>query len=203
MNSQLHHSQKLTDNAAERHFVFVMASSRHGGNSEQLARLAASSLDASVKQTWISLADVELDDFLDQRHDGDGTYPMPQNGAARLLEATMDATDLVFVTPLYWYSLPTLAKRYLDHWSAWMRVPNLAFRERMAGKRFWNITVSADEDQSFAEPLIRSLQHTANYMQMVWQGSLVGYGNRPGDVMEHEESLQSARLYFNAKAARR
>ena len=40
-----------------------MASSRHGGNSEQLARLAARSLDANVKQTWISLADVELDDF--------------------------------------------------------------------------------------------------------------------------------------------
>lgn len=199
MNSPTHHSQELTGKAAERHFLFVMASSRHGGNSEQLARLAARSLDANVKQTWISLADVELDDFLDQRHDGDGTYPMPQGAALGLLDTTMSATDVVFVTPLYWYSLPTLAKRYLDHWSAWMRVEDLGFREAMAGTRMWNITVSADEDQSFAQPLVQALRHTATYMQMPWQGAVIGYGNRPGEVLSHAPSIEQAQLLFHAK----
>ena len=38
-----------------------------------------------------------------------------------LLDATLAATDLVFVAPVYWYSLPAAAKLYLDYWSAWLR----------------------------------------------------------------------------------
>lgn len=182
----------------ERHFVFVLASSRRGGNSEQLARYAARSLGNEVVQTWISLSDFGLDDFVDQRHEGNGSYPMPEGAAMSLLEATMKATDLVFVTPLYWYSLPTLAKRYLDHWSAWMRVENLGFVDRMAGVRLWNITVSADEDQSFADPLVQALRHTAGYMRMQWQGAVIGYGNRPGDVMNHPPSLAKVENFLSS-----
>ena len=46
---------------------------------------------------------------LDQRHDGDGIYPMPQGGI-RFVDTTMSATDLVFVTPLYWYSFTDFGK---------------------------------------------------------------------------------------------
>lgn len=183
-------------NTKRRHFVFILTSSRSDGNTAQLARYAASFLDSHVQQTWISLQDLDLPEFVDQRHQGTGQYAMPLGNALALLQATLNATDVVLVTPLYWYSLPTLAKRYLDHWSGWMRVADLQFRERMAGKRLWNITVLSDEDKSYASPLVSSLELTAAYMQMKWQGSLLGYGNRPGDIMQHEPSLISASQYF-------
>lgn len=178
------------------HFVFLLASTRANGNTEQLARYAAQFLPSDAKQTWIHLKDHAMPAFLDQRHEGDGSYPSPVDAAHALLQATLSATDLVFVTPLYWYSLPTLAKHYLDHWSGWMRVPGLKFREKMQGRRLWNITVTADLDQSYAQALVDSLRRTAEYMQMPWQGSLIGYGNRPGDVMDDQASLEKAQTYF-------
>lgn len=179
-----------------RRFLFLIASSRQQGNSEQLARFAAQSLPAEAEQQWLNLNDYAMPDFVDQRHDGDGTYPSPQGAMRELLDATLAATDLVFVTPLYWYSLPTSAKRYLDHWSGWMRVPGYHFKEKMRGRRLWNITVSSDLDQSYALALIDSLRHTAGFMDMAWHGSLIGYGNRPGEVMQDQQALQQGREFF-------
>lgn len=186
------------DNLNPRHFVFLLASTRTNGNSEQLARHAAAHLPKDTKQTWVRLQDYDMPAFIDHRHEGDGSYAAPEGAAKDLLDLSLSATDVVFVTPLYWYSLPTLAKHYLDHWSGWMRVPGLQFREQMQGRRLWNITVTADQDQSFAQGLIDSLRHTAGYMQMAWQGSLIGYGNRPGDVMDDAASVERAQSYFAA-----
>lgn len=185
-----------TQNKSTRRFLFLLASSRENGNTEQLARAAAQSLPDEVEQVWLRLADLEMPEFEDKRHSGDGTYSAPEGKMAQLLHETLAATDIVFVTPLYWYSLPTAAKKYLDHWSGWMRIPELNFFERMAGRNMWNVTVTADEDQSFAQPLIEALRHSANYAEMPWRGALIGYGNRPGEVMQHEKSVHSAREFI-------
>jgi multimeric flavodoxin WrbA len=187
---------KTQTQSQPRRFLFLLASSRAHGNTEQLARYAAKFLPAEVEQEWLNLNDYNMPDFIDQRHEGDGTYPKPQGAMHELLDATLAATDLVFVTPLYWYSLPAAAKKYLDHWSGWMRVPGVDFKEKMRGCRLWNITVTADEDQTYAQALVDSLRLTADYMDMPWNGSLIGYGNRPGEVMQDERALERAANYF-------
>jgi multimeric flavodoxin WrbA len=179
-----------------RRFLFLLASSRAQGNTEQLASYTAQFLPADIEQQWLNLNDYAMPDFVDQRHEVDGTYPEPQGAMRELLDATLAATDLVFVTPLYWYSLPAAAKKYLDHWSGWMRVPGYDFKQKMRGRRLWNITVTSDEDQSYAQALTDSLRHTAGYMEMAWHGSLIGYGNRPGDVMQDRRALEQATNYF-------
>ncbi|WP_149183056.1 NAD(P)H-dependent oxidoreductase [Streptomyces sp. TRM49041] len=125
----------------ERKFLFLLASTRTGGNTEQLARRAAGGL-------------------------GDGTHPQPEGNARRLLDATLEATDVVIASPLYWYSVCTPAKLYLDHWTGWMRVPGLDFRARTAGKTLWGVTALAGDDRSVADPLIGALRNTATYMDM-------------------------------------
>jgi hypothetical protein len=167
-----------------------------GGNSEILARRAAARLPGDVRQTWISLADHPLPPFIDVRHSGDGTYPPPEGPGAVLLEATLAATDLVFVAPLYWYGLPSAAKLYLDHWSGWMRVPGLDFRPRMAAKTFWAITAISDEDAAVADPLFNGLMRTADYLKARWGGALHGYGTRPGDVLSDHAALVCADHFF-------
>lgn len=181
-----------------REFLFVLASARRGGNTETLARHAAAALPAGVGQNWVRLMDLSLTPFEDIRHSDEGGYREPTGDLKRLLDATLQASDVVFVVPLYWYSVPASAKFYLDYWSGWMRVPGLDFKRRMAGKTLWAITVISDEDRSVADPLIDMLRLTAGYMGMGWGGALIGFGNRLGDIARDERALADAVKYFDA-----
>lgn len=180
-----------------RRFLFLVASSRVDGNSEQLARLAAgASLPPGAEQRWLRLGDHPLPPFEDLRHTGDGSFPEPHGHERTLLDATLEATDLVFVAPLYWYSLPTSAKLYLDHWSAWLRLPDRAFRASMAGGTIWAVTALAGEEDK-AAPLIGTLRLTADYMGMRWGGALLGNATQPGDVLRDDRALVAAKSFFS------
>ena len=178
-----------------RRFLFLLASTRRLGNSEQLAYCAAHPLPPTVEQRWLNLLDLPLPDFADLRHSG--SYHAPTGNAQVLLDATLKATDLVLVAPLYWYSLPAPAKLYLDHWSAWLRTPELNFRQLMQDKTLWAITVSSGE-RAEAQPLEDSLTLTAQYLQMHWGGMLFGTGSRPNDIQLDNLALQRAKSFFSA-----
>lgn len=179
-----------------RNFLFLLGSTRAGGNTELLARRAAEQLPEHVGQRWLRLSDLPLLGFEDVRHTGDGRYGVPTGHAATLLEATLGATDLVIASPLYWYAVSTSTKHYLDHWSGWVRVPGADFRARMAGRTLWGVTALAGEDRSDADPLIGTLDKTARYMRMRFGGVLLGNGTRPGDVLRDDEALRQAKTFF-------
>ncbi len=58
---------------------------------------------------------------------------VPEGNERLLWEATLWATDVVIASPLYWYSVSATTKRYLDHWSGWLRVEGAPLKERMRG----------------------------------------------------------------------
>jgi multimeric flavodoxin WrbA len=167
---------------ADRQLLFLVASTRRPGvvgNTEQLARRAAASLGPGCRADWLYLRDLSVPPFVDQRHDV-GTYPPPEGDTHLLLEATLAASELVFVSPVYWYSFPSTLKIYLDHWSAWLRVPGLDFKKRMGGKRLWLVTTSGDRAK--AQPMIDSARLCAEFMAMRWGGALWGLGSKPGSI---------------------
>lgn len=178
--------------------LFLVASSRVPGvlgNTEALARRAAAALPPEALQQWEYLARLALPGYVDHRHDI-GSYPMPEGDAKRLLDATLAATDLVFVTPVYWYSFPNSLKLYLDHWSAWMRVPGLDFKPRMAGKRLWLIATSGDRAK--AQPLIDSTKLCAEFMALDWRGELWGKGGPPDTVQQDRQAWARAQAHFGS-----
>jgi NAD(P)H-dependent FMN reductase len=184
-----------------RSFLFLIASTRLGGNTEALARRAARSVPAGAEQRWLRLIDHPLPPFCDTRH---STGFAPPEGNARLLcEATLAATDLVLVTPVYWYSVSWPAKLYLDHWSAWARIPELAFLATLKGRSLWGVLVDSDREVDLAAPgggsstpVVDMLRRTAGYMKMRWRGALIGHGSRPGEVELDAASLAAAERYF-------
>lgn len=121
---------------AARSFLFVLGSSRPDGNTETLTRIAAEQLPTDTGQHWLSLRELPLPEFEDVRHP-ERRHAPPGGNAGTLLRATLDATDVVIASPLYWYSVSSSTKRYLDHWSHWLRTPGADFRRRMAGKTLW------------------------------------------------------------------
>ncbi|MER7764863.1 NAD(P)H-dependent oxidoreductase [Streptomyces sp. NPDC097619] len=178
----------------DRSFLFVLGSSRADGNSEILAREAAAQLPAGVPQRWIDLTGTPLPDFRDGRHEHDGRPGSPQEEELRA--ATLEATDIVLVTPLYWYSVSAQTKRYLDYWSGWLAVPGLEFKQRMAGRRLWAVTVMADRDEARTDGLLATLNNTAAYLGMGFGGVLLGNGSRPGQVRDDARALRRAKTYF-------
>jgi multimeric flavodoxin WrbA len=180
----------------QRDFLFILGSARTGGNTEHLARRAAESLPENTGQTWLSLIEHQLPLFEDIRHDETRKYEIASDCERTLLKATLAATDIVIASPLYWYSVSASVKLYLDHWSGWMRLADVEFKKRMAGKTLWAISAFSDEDPIGAQPLIDTLRMSAEYMQMKWGGVLLGYGNRPADIMDDAASMERASQFF-------
>jgi multimeric flavodoxin WrbA len=178
-------------------YLFLLSSSRAVGNSEQLARLAAQSLPEGATAIWLRLTEYPLPPFEDLRH-SDG-YGSPSGVSAALLEATLAADQIVFVTPVYWYSVSAPLKRFLDEWSAWLRAPNANFKARMAEKTFWGI-VTTTGDFEHAEPTFKTLEFSAAYFGARWGGRLLGNGNKPGEVMTDAAALELARHLFTKGA---
>lgn len=176
--------------------LFLIGSTRQPGtvgNTEALARRAAAALPADAQPTWVHLHGLHLEPFEDHRHDR-GTYPMPEGDMRRLLDATLAASELVLVSPVYWFSIPSPLKVYLDHWSGWLRVPGLDFKARMAGKRLSLVTTSGHREK--AQPMIDSVRLCAEFMGMPWGGALWGKGGEPGAIEGDEQALQQAARFL-------
>ncbi|MFJ3517030.1 MULTISPECIES: flavodoxin family protein [unclassified Streptomyces] len=182
----------------DRSFLFVLGSSRSDGNTEILARAAAEQLPAGVRRRWIDLAGLALPDFQDGRHEREGWTAGESEEILR--QATLEATDVVIASPLYWYALSAHTKRYLDHWSGWLTAPGSDFKQRMAGRTLWGVTAMADHDETRAAGLVTSLHHTAAYMRMRFGGVLLGNGSRPGQVRDDERATIRAKTFFEQDA---
>ncbi|MEU0168060.1 flavodoxin [Streptomyces sp. A244] len=182
-----------------RRFLFVLGSARAEGNSELLARRAAEQLPPDVEQEWIDLTAHPVPDFEDLRHDSDHVRPTEGN-VARLLDATLAATDIVIVSPLYWYSVSAQTKRYLDYWSGWLRTPGLDFKATMAGRTLWGVTALAHTQEVVADPLVGTLHNSAAYLGMRFGGVLLGNGSKPGDVLTDDAALTRAKTFFEQEA---
>ncbi|MFI8240660.1 flavodoxin family protein [Streptomyces sp. NPDC085866] len=183
-----------------RRFLFVLGSARLDGNTELLAREAAAQLPGDVEQRWIRLAEHPLPDFVDVRHDSDHVRPPADTETGLLLDATLAATDIVIASPLYWYSVSGLTKRYLDYWSGWLRTPGIDFRAAMAGRTLWGVAALADLEPSVAEPLVGTLNNSAAYLKMHFGGVLLGNGSAPGDVRKDTDALTRAKTFFAQEA---
>ncbi|MGW6912970.1 flavodoxin family protein [Kitasatospora sp. NPDC054939] len=183
--------------ATDRSFLFVLSSSRSDGNTELLARTAAEQLPPGVPQRWIDLTELLLPDFQDGRHEDADSVAGEAEEILR--QATLEATDIVIASPLYWYSLSGHAKRYLDYWSGWLAVPGLDFKQRMAGRTLWGVTAMADRDEVRADGLVTGLNHTAAYLRMHFGGVLLGNGSRPGQVVDDERAMLRAKTFFRGE----
>ncbi|WP_078947974.1 flavodoxin family protein [Streptomyces griseus] len=179
-----------------RRFLFLLGSHRSNGNTELLARQAAAQLPADIEQQWISLAEHPLPYFDDLRH-GEGHATRPEEGnLALLFEATLAATDIPIASPVYWYSLSSHTKRYLDTWTSWLYTSGLDFRATTAGRTLWGVTTSAGGLPWLAEPLVSTINNRAAYMQMNLGGVLRGNGTAPGDVLKDTDAPARAKTFF-------
>lgn len=175
--------------------VFLVAGGRPNGNSQQLAWAAADALPDTVHQDWIDLTAPALPPFRDLR----GESPPPPDGRlAEIARSLRQASDIVFVGPVYWYGLPAAGQLLMDHWSNWLESPEADFGDTIKGKGLWLITARADPDPAVTGPLTEAMERSARFMGMVWRGALHGVGDAPGDIRKDTEALARAERFFTA-----
>lgn len=172
--------------------ALIIASHRRNGNAELLAETAVKAAPVPLEVDRIRLFEHRIERFPDVRHTDD-PVPRIDDDYDAVLQRVLDAQVLLFAAPVYWYAVPGVLKDFLDRWSGSLRDPELRFKERMREKTAFLTTVVSDEDRSVGEPLIKSLWLTCHYyLGMRWGGAAVGYGNRPGDVINDARGMAEA-----------
>ncbi|OQC03513.1 MAG: putative NAD(P)H-dependent FMN-containing oxidoreductase YwqN [Alphaproteobacteria bacterium ADurb.Bin100] len=140
---------------------------------------------------------MHLPPFVDLRHTT-GQYPMPEGDLKTLLDATLAATDIVLVAPVYWYSLPSTIKTCIDHWSGWLRIPGVPFKDLMTRKTLRLITTSGDRAK--AQPMMDSVRLCAEFFPMTWGGVagpvLWGKGGPPGAIEADAQAVAAAARFL-------
>ena len=133
---------------------------RHLGNTEMAGPAGRRRCFRGHGATWHHLARMSLPPFVDLRHTV-GTLPRARGRSENLLDAALAATHIVFVSPVYWFSIPSPAQDLSGSLGGWMRVPGLPSRNRMAAKSLFLITTSGDRAK--AQPMIDSVELCAKF----------------------------------------
>ncbi len=166
------------------HILVLYGSHRRHGNSEALADRLVEGLDA----TRIYLAEKRILPYIDGRHDPNG-FPALDDDYEEIIQQVRAHRKLVFATPLYWYSLSSRMKLFVDRWSQSLRDPRFDFKAEMGDKTAYLVVASADRTRLKSLPLVDQFRLTCEYFGMRFGGYVIGTGSRPGDVLQDGRAL--------------
>jgi NAD(P)H-dependent FMN reductase len=115
--------------------IALFASSRRGGNTGQLMDRIAAELDIEV----VDLAQKRMTAYdYEHRNRGDDFEP--------LMKHVLEFDQIIFATPVYWYSVAPPMKTFLDRISDFLDLPDLLDEgRRLRGKRAYVVCTSIYE----------------------------------------------------------
>ena len=129
------------------HYLFILMHPKPANAAYFLALMAAASLPAEVKQTWL---------FVEN------------SSEKQLLEHTLLASDVVIVGSL---AVQHRYQQYFEQWPKWESRPDIEYRTWMQGKVLWAV-LTGGENRAAAEVFLDELSVLALSYAMQWGGSV-------------------------------
>lgn len=84
-------------------------------------------------------------------------------------------------------------KNFIDRWSQTLiEHGRSAFKQQMAKKTVYVAAVGDDDPRLKGPPLIQQFQYIFDFMNMTFDGYLLGKGNKPGGVVTDRTAIVSA-----------
>ncbi|MBT2599549.1 flavodoxin family protein [Oceanobacillus sp. ISL-74] len=168
--------------------IVFHGSTREHGNTELLTYRAV----PKEVGTHIYLREYQIEPIVDQRHDEEG-FDKIEDDHQLLIDQLLQHDTIVFATPIYWYSMSTPMKLFIDRWSQILRHPNYAhFREALSKKDVYAIIVGGDTPQIKGLPLVQQFQYICQFYQMNFKGYVIGKASKPGEITIDHQALQAA-----------
>ncbi len=136
----------------------LFASSRRDGNTGRFMDQIARELGIAV----VDLARLRISPY-DYAHGNRGDDFEP------LMQQALDRRQLIFATPVYWYSVSPPMKTFLDRISDYLEVPDLIPQgRRLRGKRAYVVCTSVCAQPSAT--FLAALRETFEYLGMRYSG---------------------------------
>lgn len=146
-----------SDSDAPRVLV-ILGSSRNDGNTRRL-------IEAAFSGTRHELVDLRRFSFSDY----DYAHANRNDDFSDLSEKLASAPCTVLATPVYWYTMSALMKRFVDRLSDLVTIRQPLGRA-LAGKRLFVAATSTDSQ--LPAGFETTFESTADYLDMVWGGCL-------------------------------
>ncbi|CAG9620377.1 flavodoxin family protein [Sutcliffiella rhizosphaerae] len=168
--------------------AIIYGGTRKEGNTEILTKHAIQGIE--VEEFY--LRDYRILPIEDMRHDEDGFQDRGDDYASTIKRVLQHDT-LIFVTPIYWYSMTGTMKNFVDRWSHSMRDAAFPdFKAQMGTKEAYVIAVGGDAPAIKGLPMVEQFKYIFEFMGVEFKGYIIGKGNKPGDILEDKVALFQA-----------
>ncbi|MFD1386339.1 flavodoxin family protein [Oceanobacillus oncorhynchi subsp. oncorhynchi] len=167
----------------------IYGSTRYQGNTEWLTEEVIKNLPAVTK---IDLKKYQFNDITDQRHERNGFTPV-EDEYDQIIDQIVNCDILIFATPIYWFGMTSVMKRFIDRWSQTVRDENYPnFNQQMNLKQAYIIAVGGDNPMVKGMPLIQQFAYICDFIGLDYKGYLIGEGNKPLDILKDKTAIKEA-----------
>ncbi|WP_028782284.1 flavodoxin family protein [Thalassobacillus devorans] len=167
----------------------IYGSTRENGNTELLTEEVVKNLPEVVR---IDLKRYRYQDIIDQRHDENGFSPVDDE-YNQIIDQIIDCEVLIFATPIYWYGMSSVMKRFIDRWSQTVRDEKYPdFKEQMSKKQAYIVAVGGDEPRVKGLPLVQQFRYICEFIGLNYKGYLLGEGGKPKEILNDKAALEDA-----------
>lgn len=171
----------------------IYGSSRKNGNSELLANTALN----GIRYDEIYLADLHINQIVDQRHEKDG-FTVMEDDFDQIIRQLLQTDILILATPIYWYSMSGMMKNMVDRLSQAIRDKRYpSFAESIKSIQVIVLAVGGDKPRQKGLPMIQQFQYIFDFLQMAFCHWILAEGNRPEEVLKDKKAIYEA-LQLNA-----
>ncbi len=173
-----------------------MGSPRVGGNSDILMDEAlAGAKNAGADVEKIILNKKKISGCHDCKKCNETGVCVIKDDMLEIHKKILDADAIIHSCPVYFWSMTSQMKAYLDRWCAlfdaqwrWQK----QYYPRMKGKRIGLITVCGDPNAHTADPIVHSFKSTVDMTKLNWLGVVMASATDKGDIIKDENAKKQA-----------
>jgi multimeric flavodoxin WrbA len=174
----------------------IMGSPRVGSNSDILLDQALDgAVSAGAETEKIILDRKKISGCKDCKKCNETGICAIKDDMPAIHEKILEADAIIHSVPVYFWSMTSQMKAYLDRWCAlfdenwyWQK----AYYPKMKGKKIGLITVCGDTNVNTADPIVHSFKSTVDMTKMHWLGAVMASASAKAEISGNEIAKKQA-----------